>query len=666
MTDEKKTREQLISELKKLRERLAAQGQAQMPAFIDRRFRGVLDSLPVVIAFVDSGRRLLFSNKAFEERFSPNKAPLSGKLLEEALDHEVCLKISPNIEKAFRGEGVAFELNSGDLNKGEDTGRMLRISCIPHADPTGGYGFIALGTDITELKKVEEALRQSEEWFRNLAEHIPGISIQGYNTSGEVVYWNKESVTLFGYSADEALAKKLVDLIVPPDLEPMFERILEAGKKVCKSGEIIPSGELVLLDRQGRNVPVLSTHTAVVIEGREPLLFCINFDMSDRKRIEEELLNAKKLEAIGILAGGIAHDFNNLLFVILGNLSMAQMKLSGEDPAFRHFAEAEKACLRAKDLTQKFITFSSGGGPLKNRVSIGEMVENAVSLVLSGSNIGSELNITRDLLKADIDEDQMRQVLTGIIANSKEAMPKGGTLYVNAKNIDISKTGPLRSGQYVKIVIRDEGTGIPEENLAKIFDPYFSTKYRGSQKGMGFGLAIAHSVIKRHNGNIKVESRFGEGTTVTIIIPASTATDIAHQVSSGIGHPGRKKVLIMDDEEMLVDLLKTMVEHLGFEAGVAMHGEQAVEMYADSMENDQKWDVLILDLTVKGGMGGRDTLKKLLYLDPEVKAIVSSGYSSDPIMSDFMSYGFKDILSKPYALDQLKNVLNRVLSSKSA
>ncbi len=665
MTDENKTKQQLISELKQLRERVAAQGQGQMPAFVDRRFRGVLDSLPVVIAFVDSGRRLLFCNKAFEEKFGTRKAPLSGKLLEEALDPGVYLKISPSIEKAFLGEGVAFELSSGDLNRGKGTRRMLRLSCIPHPDPTGGYGFIALGTDITELKKAEEALRQSEEWFRNLAEHIPGLSIQGYRTTGEVVYWNNESIALFGYSTDEAVGKKLTDLIAPPDLEPMFERILEAGKKVKKSGEIVPSGELILLDRQGRNVPVHATHTAVVIEGREPLLFCINFDLSDRKRIEEELLNAKKLEAIGILAGGIAHDFNNLLFVILGNLSMAQMKLSGEDPAFRHFAEAEKACLRAKDLTQKFITFSSGGGPLRNKVSIGEMVENAVSLVLSGSNIGSELNIPRGLLKADIDEDQMRQVLTGIIANAKEAMPRGGTLYVNAENVDIPNTGALREGQYVKIVIRDEGTGIPEENLAKIFDPYFSTKYRGSQKGMGFGLAIAHSVIKRHNGNIKVESRLDEGTVITIIIPASTATDVAHQVSTGSGHPGRKRVLIMDDEEMLVDLLKTMIEHLGFEAGVAMNGEQAVEMYADSLEKNRKWDVLILDLTVKGGMGGRDTLKKLQYLDTEVKAIVSSGYSSDPIMSDYQSYGFKDILSKPYALDQLKNVLNRVLSGES-
>lgn len=666
MIDEDMTKKQLVSELKQLRERLAAQGQPQIPAFIDKKFRGVLDSLPVVIAFVDSGRRLLFCNKAFEEKFGPRRAPLAGKTLEEALDPEVYLKISGNIEKALLGEGVAFEVDSSDLSSDKSPGRMLRISCIPHADPTGGYGFIALGTDITELKKAEEALRQSEEWFRNLAEHIPGISIQGYRTTGEVVYWNTESVNLFGYSADEAVGKKLTDLIVSEEIEPMLQRIIEAGKKVRRSGEIIPSGELLLIDKHGRNVPVYAMHTAVLIEGREPLLFCINFDLSDRKRIEEELLNAKKLEAIGILAGGIAHDFNNLLFVILGNLSMAQMKLSGDEPAFRHFAEAEKACLRAKDLTQKFITFSSGGGPLRNKVSIGEMVENAASLVLSGSNIGNELNIASDLLKADIDEDQMRQVLTGIIANAKEAMPRGGMLYVAAENVDIREPGPLREGQYVKIVIRDEGVGIPEENLAKIFDPYFSTKYRGSQKGMGFGLAIAHSVIKRHNGQIKVESHLGEGTVVSIMIPASTANAVEIHSRSGVGHLGRKRVLIMDDEEMLVDLLKTMIEHLGFEAGVAMNGEQAIEMYAEAMEKDLKWDVLILDLTVKGGMGGRDTLKKLLYLDPEVKAIVSSGYSSDPIMSDYQSYGFKDILSKPYALDQLKNVLNRVLSGENA
>ncbi|MFZ2447648.1 MAG: PAS domain S-box protein [Syntrophobacteraceae bacterium] len=665
MRDEDKSREQLIGELKELRERLAGRNYPQSPAFMEERFREVLDELPVMIAFVNAERRFLFCNRTYRTRLGLRADNLVGKPLDEVLDPEIYLEVSDNVEKALAGEAVNFEMTSTASTDG--TEHMFRFSFLPHADPNGEVGFFTLGTDITELKKVEEALRRSEAWFRTLAEHIPGISIQGYRTTGEVVYWNRQSEALFGYTAQEATGKNLLDLIVPEDMKPLFRLALDTGKGVEESGEFLPAGEVSLLHKQGHQVPIYAVHTAVYLEGSDPLLFCIGIDLADRKRIEEELLNAKKLEAIGILAGGIAHDFNNLLFVILGNISMAQMQMSREDPPFKRLSEAEKACLRAKDLTQKFITFSSGGGPLRNKVSIRELVENAVSLILSGSNIVSDISMPEDLWEADIDEDQMRQALTGIIANAKEAMPRGGALRVRAENLEVTPAAPvnrLKEGRHVKIFIEDEGIGIPEENLVKIFDPYFSTKYRGSQKGMGFGLAIAHSVIKRHNGQIKVESQLGRGTGISILIPASTARAVSSVLRPAPIPVGRKRVLVMDDEEMLGDLLKTMVEHLGFEAGLALNGEQVIEMYADAMEEGRDWDVLILDLTIKGGMGGKDTLQKLLYLNPDVKAVVSSGYSNDPIMSDYGRYGFKDILSKPYALEQLKRVLNRVLSDE--
>ncbi len=388
--------------------------------------------------------------------------------------------------------------------------------------------------------------------------------------------------------------------------------------------------------------------------------------LSEARSLEQELINAKKLEAIGILAGGIAHDFNNLLFVILGNISMARMKLAPEDAATKHLDGASTACLRAKDLTQKFITFSSGGGPARDRVNVRELVEDVVSLALSGSNFGSNLRFPEDLWLAEIDEQEMRQALTGIIVNSKEAMPRGGEIRVRAENVEIGADGDkppngLMEGRYVRIRIEDSGVGIPQENLDKIFDPYFSTKYRGSQKGMGFGLAIAHSVVKRHNGHIKVESGSGEGTTVSILIPASTAKDVARVVPVRPVPAGRKRILVMDDEEMLADLAKTMIEHLGYEADVALNGEQAIEMYAEAMEQGREYHAVILDLTVKGGMGGKDALRKLLYLNPNVKAIVSSGYSSDPAMSDCVGYGFKATLGKPYAMEQLKEVLDGIL-----
>ena len=536
MRDEEKSREELITELRKLRKCIPGpeNGPVLQPVF-EARFWKILPELPLMIAYVNSAHRITFCSREYENRFGLPPGSLVGRRIEEVLLPPTLRKVSVKLKRAFAGEVANFETVLRSPNK--KTERTFRITCIPHRGPDGDVGFFALGSDISEIRELE-----------------------------------------------------------------------------------------------------------------------------DRNRMEQELLNAKKLEAIGILAGGIAHDFNNLLFVILGNISMVQMKLR-DDPVSRHLAEAEKACLRAKDLTQKFITFSSGGGPLKNLVSISNMVEDALSLILSGSNLVSDIDMPADLWKADIDEDQMRQALTGIFANAKEAMPRGGALRVRAENLEIPDKGPpyfLKHGRYVKLIIMDEGTGIPEENLDKIFNPYFSTKYRGSQKGMGFGLAITHSVIKRHNGRIKIESELGKGTRVTIVLPASTARDSLY-TGPRLVSVGRKRVLVMDDEEMLGDLAKTMIEHLGYEAGIAMNGEEALEMYAESMEEGREWDVLILDLTVKGGMGGMETLQKLQYLNPEVKAIVSSGYSSDPIMSEYSRHGFRGILTKPYALEQLKEVLGGIL-----
>ena len=386
----------------------------------------------------------------------------------------------------------------------------------------------------------------------------------------------------------------------------------------------------------------------------------------DGKKIDEELLNAKKLEAIGVLAGGIAHDFNNLLFVIMGNINMAQLKIEEDHQAHKHLAEAEKACLRAKDLTQKFITFSSGGGPVKRRVSVRDLISSVAGLVLSGSMTSSRIDAPDGLWEMEVDENQMRQVLTSLLKNAKEAMVRGGVVSVSAENVELTQNGregiDPASGRYVKVVISDEGTGISEENLPNIFDPYFSTKYRGSQKGMGFGLAIARSVVNKHNGHIKVESLFGEGTTVTLLIPASSETADGEFAASIVqAHEPRKRILVMEDEEMLSDLLQTMLQHLGYDVDLALDGGGAIELYSKALEANCSYDAVILDLTVKVGMDGREAMQKLLYLNPKIRAIVSTGHSRDPIVLDHARYGFCGVLIKPYDLDDLRAALDKVL-----
>ncbi len=384
----------------------------------------------------------------------------------------------------------------------------------------------------------------------------------------------------------------------------------------------------------------------------------------DRKKFEDELLNARKLEAIGVLAGGIAHDFNNLLFVIMGNINMAQLKIDENDQSQRYLVEAEKACRRAKDLTQKFITFSSGGGPVIHRVSIRELVSNVAGLVLSGSITNSEIKAPEELWDVEVDENQMRQVFTSLLENAREAMSRGGVISISAENVEISEIGSEEQAgpymaPYVKVVISDEGMGIPKENMPNIFDPYFSTKYRGSRKGMGFGLAIAHSVIKKHNGRIKVESITGKGTSVSVLIPAAVQSGSSLRICAHNSPVRTKRILLMEDEELQRDLIQTMLEHLGYEVSTAVEGQEAVDLYSEALAAGRYFDAVILDLTVKLGMDGREAIRKIHYLNPKVRAIVSSGHSS--AQNDYTEWGFCDVLKKPYDLEDLRTSLNRVL-----
>jgi signal transduction histidine kinase/CheY-like chemotaxis protein len=383
----------------------------------------------------------------------------------------------------------------------------------------------------------------------------------------------------------------------------------------------------------------------------------------ERKRAEEEILKAKKLESIGILAGGIAHDFNNLLSVILGNISLAQTVAGPAEPVFKLLAEAEKASMRAKELTQKFITFSTGGTPVKKRTSLKGLIEDVASLALSGSNVVCTYSIPEDLWPVEIDRDQIGQVISNVVSNAREAMPNGGVLEIRSENVHIdtikAKGIPgLKEGRYVRVAFKDHGQGIHEEDLDKIFDPYFSTKDRGAQKGMGLGLTTALSIMKRHEGDIVVESKRGIGTTIYIYLPVSPEPEpLQDGKEARLRGPEVRRILIMDDEEMVRNIAKDMLDHLGYQVDCARHGEEALWSFSRAVESGRPFDVVILDLTVKGGMGGKETVKKLLEIDPNVKAIVSSGYSGDPIMSEFRKYGFSDALAKPYRMSQLRDIL---------
>ena len=386
----------------------------------------------------------------------------------------------------------------------------------------------------------------------------------------------------------------------------------------------------------------------------------LQLEIAERKKMEEEIQKAQKLESIGILAGGIGHDYNNLLTTIIGNLSLGKLHTKPGSTMVKILTKIEKASLEAKKLTKQLLTFAKGGYPLRKTIAISKFLEDTTHLALSGSKVRCQLSLPDDLWWAEIDEDQMSQAIGNLIINADQAMPDGGLIKVEAHNAIVKEQEglPLKAGKYLKITIKDQGWGIPEEHLQKVFDPYFTTK----EKGSGLGLAITYSIVKKHEGFISVKSEINVGTTFFIYLPAAEKEIfMVKEVEEEGFFLGQGKILFMDDQQGVRDITGEMLQYIGYDVEFAVDGEEAIELYKKAKESGVPFDVVMLDLIIPGGMGGEETIQKLLQIDPEVKAIVSSGYSSDPIMSEYEQYGFSGGVPKPYEIKGLSEVLHRVI-----
>jgi signal transduction histidine kinase/ActR/RegA family two-component response regulator len=391
--------------------------------------------------------------------------------------------------------------------------------------------------------------------------------------------------------------------------------------------------------------------------------------MNERQKVEGELLKTQKLESIGVLAGGIAHDFNNMLTAVMGYITLAKMQVAADSKTAGFLGEAEKASTRAKELAQKLLTFSKGGEPIKRRAQISSVLKKAIDPVLSDTRFRCDLICPDDLFLVEFDPSQIEEAFRNILINAKEAMPQGGCLHVKVENVFFGKESLVDQGRghFVKISIKDEGAGIPSALLGKVFDPYFSTKPIGTQKGMGLGLSITHSIIKKHHGLITVESELGQGTTVDVYLPAADdhpETLPRIPAASGLTADAPKgRILVMDDEEIIWDVAGQMLNHMGYETAFAINGDEAIQMYQEARQQNQAFDAVILDLTIKGGMGGRETIIKLMEVDPLVKAFVSSGYSDDPVVTGYKAYGFTGVIVKPYNIQELGQALDVIHQS---
>ena len=418
----------------------------------------------------------------------------------------------------------------------------------------------------------------------------------------------------------------------------------------------------ILVAKDGRQCRIEMSGAPIYDEGEKVVgVVLIYRDVTVEKRTAKELVKIKKLESVGVLAGGIAHDFNNILAAILGNLELAEIYTKPNNKIFSLLQEAKKASLRAKGLTQQLLTFAKGGDPVKKTGSVASLITDSANFALHGSSVICQFNIQEDLWQVDVDAGQISQVIQIIIINGRDAMPGGGAIVVGCRNIDDINLEPvsLPWQKYIRITITDTGSGIPAKFIEQIFDPYFSTK----QMGSGLGLAICHSIINKHNGSISVESKDNKGTKFTIYLPVSAkiSPPAVEEESRIVGVETRANIMIMDDDAMIRNLLVHMLEQLGHKAIVAENGQEAIELYKQYSQKRITIDLFILDLTIPGGMGGKDVVKSILHLNAQAKIIVASGYANDPVMASYWEYGFVASIAKPFELTELEQVISQVL-----
>ncbi|MFZ5766295.1 MAG: cache domain-containing protein [Thermodesulfobacteriota bacterium] len=526
---------------------------------------------------------------------------------------------------------------------------------------------------ITSLKQEIAARRQAEQRLADEKELLAvtlasiGDAVIATDCTGRVFLINRSAEMLTGWEKEEATGMPLGEILALIDEKTGARQADPAAEIIRTAKSLTISGTILLLDRSGGSkaisasgAPILDRHGSIV----GAILVCR--DITARKRLEEEVLKVQKLESVGILAGGIAHDFNNILTAILGSINMAVKLLDPTHPAHDVLHSAEKASLRARDLTRQLLTFAKGGAPIKQTASIRELIRDSAGFILSGSKVSCEYHFAPDLRAVDIDPGQMSQVIQNLVLNACQAMDNAGRLAISATNFTLEQENDhgLPPGAYLAISIRDSGTGIDAAHLGRIFDPYFTTKEKSIQKGSGLGLAIVHSIVSHHGGQVRVDSTPGQGSTFTVFLPANDSVFEEKPTPDTPLTEGKGRILVMDDEEIVREVATMMLSHLGYDAVGAQNGAEMLAMYRSARLEGRPFAAVILDLTIPGGMGGEEAAAKLREIDPAARAVVSSGYSHDPIMAGFRNYGFMGALGKPFKVEELSRVLHQVLNQE--
>ena len=515
---------------------------------------------------------------------------------------------------------------------------------------------------LEQAQQAERALAAEKERLAVTLRSI-GDGVIAADREGRVSLLNSAAEVLTGWSQDEAMGKPVGEIFKPldPDTRQACDNTMACMQATDRTFGTARS--TILVCRGGAELPVQDVCAPLRdAEGRTIGIVRAFRDASDAIRIQEERTKASKLESLGLLAGGIAHDFNNILTAILGNVSLARALNESNMQIESALTEAEHACVRARQLTQQLLTFSKGGRPVKRPLRLERVVNESVKLALSGSQVAWSARIDRNQWAVNADEGQLVQVFNNIIINAQQAMPQGGRIVIAGDNLsepeDRWEFGmKVAAGPYARISIADEGVGIDADTLGRIFEPYFSTKPAGT----GLGLATSQSIIKNHGGYIAVQSQPDEGTTVHICLPAVLMQTVEEKLEPLVRDgQGVGRVLVLDDEEPIRTLSRQLLQLLGYDAETVSTGEAAIASYTRAREEGRPFDIVMLDLTIPGGMGGGQVIRSLIDLDPDVRAIVVSGYAGDAMLSNYREHGFKAVVTKPFTLSELSAALGEM------
>jgi len=614
-------------------------------------FKLLIENLPIGVMIVDMNKKIVNINPEALKLVGCDKSEVIGEFCHKI----VCVSDEwncPILDKKMDLNNFECEIIREDGLKKTILKNVVRIEI------DGKSHLLEAFLDIGELKEIEKELISEKNKAQNYLD-IAGVIIIALDRDGNVTMINKRGCSIIGCQQEEIVGKNWFDNFIPESmcasLKKYFMNLMESKDDDKFQTGFVYENKILTVGGEER---LIKWYNTLVCDENNKIIGTLSSgdDITLSKKLEEDLLKSKKLESVSLLAGGIAHDFNNLLTAIMGNIGLALLDADKiNESLFMYLKNAEKASNQAKGLAQQLLTFSRGGMPVKKAVNISELITESVKFCLKGRNIKCEFFFDEDIYAVEADQTQISQVIQNLIINAMQAMPGGGNISIGCKNIVIEPDNifQLKQGKYVHISVCDNGSGIDEGDLDKIFDPYFTTKVHGS----GLGLATCYSIIKKHGGSITAESVFGEGTEFHIYLPASEKF-VCCQVKSStekdsVSFSAKGRVLIMDDEEIVRQVLGCMLSKIGYVPEFAVNGEQAIEKYKEAYLKSDPFHLVIMDLTIPGGMGGKETVEKLRSFDPCLKAIVSSGYSNDPIMANYKQFGFDGVVPKPIIYNQL-------------